>query len=162
MNINPAQIRAIRGLITKKDREHIASQAGKSVRTIEAVLSCDRVNDEIERAVVRVASMNLAKLARVISTIEAQNILPITLEQYTTIKNSPQWANDERYQRYNDIYLRLCHRTFSELDDLWQILKSDYRDIITSAIYCCDLLCRLTGVDENAAIKFYNGSILDF
>jgi hypothetical protein len=47
MNVSNAQIKALRVLISKEDKQQIATQLGNSVRTIEAVLSCDRTNDEI-------------------------------------------------------------------------------------------------------------------
>lgn len=162
MNINTEQIKAIRGVISKKDREFIAQQTQMSVRTIESVLNCDRTNDNIESWIFRVAKINVSKLSRILITIQSQNLLPITIEQYQAAKTGGSWANSEIYQRYNDIYIRLCHSTYNEVEDVWSILKSEYRDIIPFSEYCCDLLIRLTGVNDNAAIKFYNSSISDF
>jgi len=162
MNINPEQMKAIRVVISKKDREYIALQTQKSIRTIESVLNCDRTNDDIESWIFRVAKMNVAKLSRILTTVQSQNLLPITLDQYQSAKKAGSWSNSEIYQRYNDIYLRLCHSTYNEIEEVWSIIKSEYRDIIPFSEYCCDLLIRLTGVNENAAIKFYNSSISDF
>ena len=162
MNINQSQMKAIRGLISKEDREYIAQQTQKSVRTIEAVLNCDRINDDIECVIFRVAKMNLAKLSRILLTIQSQNLLPVTIDQLNTAKTGSSWSNNEIFQRYNDIYIRLCHATYHEVEEVWTELKANYRDIIPYSEYCCDLLIRLTGVNENAAIKFYNSSILDF
>ena len=155
-------MKGIRGLISKKDREYIALQTQKSVRTIESVLNCDRTNSDIESWIFRVAKMNVSKLSRILTTIQSQNLLPIKIEQYLAAKTGGSWSNSEIYQRYNDIYLRLCHSTYNEIEDLWPILKSEYRDIIPFSEYCCDLLIRLTGVNDNTAIKFYNSSISDF
>lgn len=162
MNINPEQMKAIRAVISKKDREYIALQTQKSIRTIESVLNCDRTNDDIESCIFRVAKMNVAKLSRILITIQSQNLLPITIEQYQAAKAGGSWSNSEIYQRYNDVYLRLCHSIYNEIYDVWSILRSEYRDIIPFSEYCCDLMIRLTGVNENAAIKFYNSSISDF
>lgn len=162
MNINPAQMKAVRGLINKEDKERLSTQLNKSVRTIEAVMSCERVNDEIERAIFSKAKMNLAKLSQTLTTIEAQNLLPIDIQYFKKLKASPQWTNDETYQRYNDIYIRLCHYTFDDVPDLWSMLKNDFRDIIPHSAYCCDLISRLTGVNEETAINYYNNSIVDF
>ncbi len=162
MNINPTQTKTIRSLISKKDKEHLAIKLGKSARTIEAVLNCQRTNDEIERAIFNVAKMNLAKLNQTITTIEAQNLLPINIQYFKQLKSCSSWTNDETYQRYNDIYIRLCHYTFDDVSELWSNLKKNFRDIIPHSIYCCDLIARLTGVNEETAISFYNKSIIDF
>lgn len=162
MNINPEQMKAIRAVISKKDREYIALQTQKSIRTIESVLNCDRTNADIESWIFRVAKMNIAKLSRILTTIQSQNLLPITIEQYLAAKSGGSWSNTETYQRYNDIYIRLCHSTYNEIEDVWSILKKEYRDIIPFSEYCCDLLIRLTGVNETSAIKYYNSSISDF
>ena len=162
MNINSEQMKAIRGIISKKDREYIAQQTQKSKRTIESVLNCDRNNNDIEKVIFRVAKMNIAKLSRTILTIQAQNLLPLSTDQYRMVKSCASWSNNEIFQRYNDIYIRLCHATYHEVEEVWTELKANYRDIIPYSEYCCDLLIRLTGVNEDAAIKFYNSSILDF
>jgi hypothetical protein len=162
MNFNTTQMKTVRAFISKEDREYIAQQTQKSIRTVEAVLNCDRTNDDIEQAIFRVAKMNLAKLSRTLLTVEAQNLLPTTVDQYLAVKAGASWSNNEIYQRYNDIYLRLCYATYNEIDEVWSLIKMEYRDIIPFSAYCCDLLIRLTGINENAAIKFYNNSISDF
>jgi hypothetical protein len=159
MNIHPAQMKAIRALITKEDKQQIALSLNNSVRTIEAVMGCDRANNEIEIALFHTAVQKHAKLSRTIAAIESQNTLPVQLETFIKIKESPVWINDETYQRYNDIYLRLCHFSYTEMSEVWQELKSKYKDIILKGNYCCDLLCRLTGSDENSAVLFYNSNI---
>jgi len=75
MNINPEQMKAIRVVISKKDREYIAQQTQKSIRTVESVLNCDRTNDDIESWIFRVAKMNVAKLSRILTTVQSQNLL---------------------------------------------------------------------------------------
>lgn len=47
MNINPAQMKALRSLLSKEDKQHLSTQTGKSVRLIEAVIGSERVNDQI-------------------------------------------------------------------------------------------------------------------
>jgi type IV secretory pathway VirB6-like protein len=162
MNINPAQMKALRSLLSKEDKQHLSTKTGKSVRLIEAVIGSERVNDEVEQAIFARARMNLAKLSQTITTIESQNLLAINIEYFQKVKSSAQWTNDDTYRRYNDIYIRLCHYTFSDIPDLWSILKNDYRDIIPHSAYCCDLIARLTGVDEKTVVRFYNQSITDF
>ena len=152
-------MKAIRPLISKLDKEAIASKLENSVRTVEAVMNCDRNNDDIEKELLRVALMNHAHLSRVLAAIQNQNMLTVSLDDLITIKNSPQWVNDEYYQRYNDIFLRLCHYDYSEMEELWKDFKASYIDVIMHSYYCCDLICRLCGVDEKTAINFYNSNI---
>jgi hypothetical protein len=159
MNINSSQIKALRQLITKKDKQTIHECLGNSVRTIEAVMNCDRANNEIEFALFRMAKTNHAKLSRILAAIEAQNKIPIDIESHTIIKESPQWVNDDYYQRYNDIYLQLCSFNFSTMDEIWEQLKNKYQDILLKGNYCCDLIAKLVGVDAKTAINFYNNNI---
>lgn len=158
MNVSIDQIKAIRSLISKKDKEHIAEQLGNSVRTIEAVLNCDRTNDEIEKALFKVAKLRHAHLSRVLAAVENQNQIKIGLEDLRAIKSSPSWANDEYYQRYNDIYIRLCGYDYN-LDELWTEFNTNHKDIIARSYYCCDLMIRLCLVDEKTAVDFYNCKI---
>jgi hypothetical protein len=159
MNISHAQMKAIRGLLSKKDKEVIAMHTGKSVRTIDAVLQFDRVNDQIEASIIQTAKQNLQALANVIADIEAKNVRKVTTEEYRNAKNSNHWSNDYAYGRYLDIYLQLSHIKFTSDNDLWDNIWQNHKDIITTPVYCIDLFVRLLGLEEKHAVSFFNKKI---
>ncbi len=70
MIISEIQMKAIRQLISKADKQQLSLHTQKSVRTIEAVLQSDRINDEIEQAILLTAKQNLFALSNVIRDIE--------------------------------------------------------------------------------------------
>ena len=158
MNITTAQLKALRPLLSKKDKQAIALQSEKSFKTVEAILCGERTNDTVEQCIVQQAKQNYSRLSRIFAAIEIQNLLPTTVDVLISSKNSPSWLNNETYQRYNDIFISLCTNTY-DLGELWEILNDRYKDIIIHSEYCCDLLCRLVGIEEKTAVEFYNSKI---
>lgn len=158
MNITTAQLHSLRRLLNKKDRAEIAEQLLLSERTVEAVLNGNRANDEIEQAAVRKIRQNVAHMTRVLAAVDIQNVLPVSSEELTAYRNSPAWHNDDYYVRYNDIYIRLCGNRW-EIVELWEVLKANYKDILTRGAYCCDLLSRLIGITDKESVNYYNEHI---
>lgn len=156
MNITTAQIKAIRGLLSKEDRKNIGIHTNMSHRTVDAVLQGDRVNDDIEQYSLIVAKQNLAKLSSIIADVEAKNIIKVSLAEFKKYKESAAWSNDNAYKRYLDVYLQLSHNNVKEPDELWGLIWKNYKDIIHNSYYCIDLFVRLLGVTDEIAVEFYN------
>jgi hypothetical protein len=159
MNITTTQLQAIRALISKEDREQIGFHTNKSVRTIEAILQGDRFNDDVEQLTVITAKQNIARLSNIIADIEAKNLTPIKVEEYSKYKESSAWANDISYGRCLDVYLQLSHSNIKEPSELWTLIWQGYKDIIPKSYYCVDLFVRLLGVSAENSVKFYNKKI---
>ncbi len=156
MNITKEQMNAIRRLLSKEDKESIGMHTGKSVRTVDAVLQYDRVNQEIEEAALLVAKQNLDHMANVIADIAAKNTTKVTLEEYRKQKESGGWSNGNAFNRYMDIYLQLTHIKFGTEEELWEHIWASYKDIISNSYYCIDLFTRLLGIGERIAVEFFN------
>ncbi|MCT4638959.1 MAG: hypothetical protein N4A72_14755 [Bacteroidales bacterium] len=159
MNITTTQIKALRKLLSKEDKENIALHTGKSKKTIENILQGDRYNDQVEELVLITAKQNLAKYFNIIADIEAKNIRTISVEEYRKHRQSSVWSKDEFYTRYMDIYLRLVSLKVEDCETLWQTLWKDYKDIIKKPEYCIDLFVRLIGVNDVVATRFYNKEV---
>jgi hypothetical protein len=156
MNITTQQLQAIRVIISKEDRQQIGMHTKMSIRTVDAILQGDRVNDDIEKYAVIVAKQNIARLSNIITDIESKNILSVEFDEYKKYKDSSSWSNDNSYGRYLDVYLQLSHSKIKEPDELWTLIWQGYKDLISKPYYCVDLFVRLLGLNEENSVKFYN------
>lgn len=73
MNIKSGELKAIRPLIQIEDKKEISSYTGRSIRTIEAVLYEERVNNDIEEQLFKVARRNVFKLSNLIDIVQDRN-----------------------------------------------------------------------------------------
>lgn len=159
MNITTAQLQEIRILLSKDNKKTIAKTAGKSIRTIEAVLQGDRTNDEIEKLCVKIAKENWTKLGATFSKIESKNLNEtLSIEEFQKLKEN-QVTSGEEYNRFMDVYLDLVHVKFQSEDELWEHLSNIHPDIIGRAYWCINLFIRLLGISEERAVTYYNSKI---
>ena len=157
MQATNQQIRALRQLLSKKDKENIANQAKMSIRTIEAILQGDRRNDKIESLILEYAEGNLIELQHIIQDIKSKNRdYFITEKGYQKKVNSPGWAQGHNYLRHIDIYLRLSHLKFNSLEDLWATIIEKHKDLIHLDYYCVEVIKRTMGITAKEAVSFYN------
>ncbi|PKP09880.1 MAG: hypothetical protein CVU09_09630 [Bacteroidetes bacterium HGW-Bacteroidetes-4] len=162
MIISEIQMKAIRQLISKADKQQLSLHTQKSVRTIEAVLQSDRMNDEIEQAILLTAKQNLFALSNVIQDIEAKNTVKASLPEFRKYRSSATWNQGGEYSRYLDIYLQLTHLKLSGMEELWDVVWKDYKDLITKPYYCIYLFVRLLGVEDKEALSFFNKKLQNF
>ena len=160
MQATNQQIKALRLLLSKKDKETIADQAKVSIRTVEAILQGDRRNDKVESLILEYAESNLIELQSIIQDIKSKNRdYFITEKGYEKKTSSPGWAQGHNYLRHIDIYLQLSHLKFNSLEDLWMTIKEKHKDLIHLDYYCVDVIKRTMGISVKQAITFYNSKV---
>ena len=159
MNITTTELHAIRSILSKKDKGDIAEQAGKSIRTVEAILQGDRVNDQIERLCYKKAKENWSKLAIIFNNIESKNLSgSVSISEFEKLKQS-QVNTGEDYNYYMDVYLTLVHFSFKNEEELWKHINEHYSLIVTKSYWCILLFSRLLGITDESAVSFYNSKI---
>jgi len=157
MQATNQQIKALRPLLSKNDKETVAQQASVSIRTVEAILQGDRRNDKVESLLLEYAESNLVELQSIIQDIKAKNRdYFITEKGYEKKVSSPGWAQGHNYLRHIDIYLQLSHLKFNSLDDLWTTLTEKHRDLIHLDYYCVAVIKRVMGIPVKEAVVYYN------
>jgi len=160
MQATNQQIKSLRQLLSKKDKETIAQQAKVSIRTVEAILQGDRRNDKVESLLLEYVESNLVELQSIIQDIKAKNRdYFITEKGYQKQVSSPGWAQGHNYLRHIDIYLQLSYLKFNSIEDLWTIIKEKHKDLIHLDYYCVDVIKRTMGISIKEAIAFYNSKI---
>jgi len=92
MNIRNNELKALRTLITKDMRKAIANKTGKAERTVEAVLNCQRQNDDIEKLVIKQVETTLAELLLMLDNVKGRNIDEISIEGYFKAKEDTLWT----------------------------------------------------------------------
>ncbi len=156
MKISIPQLNALKHLIRVKERESIATQVKMSRRTVDAVLQGDRVNDEIEKELVKYAMRSISNLNNLIAEIESNNFIEIDISDYSKHKESSAWVNHPIYTRYMDAYIEMSNFTYTSICDVWHKILNNYKDIIPHGNYCIRLMQRLIGVNDKTAVDFYN------
>lgn len=154
MNITTNELKQIRLLISKNDKQDIAKTLNLSERTIEAVINGQRVNHNIEKAVVKRAEIIISKLLLTLDKIKAKNIPDkITIEQYNSDKENALWTYGRAYLRYMDIYLQYSHIKFNSPEELYDKIRMECADIMQYQQYVIDIAVRLLGITPENAIK---------
>jgi len=155
MNIRNNELKALRTLITKDMRKAIANKTGKAERTVEAVLNCQRQNDDIEKLVIKQVETTLAELLLMLDNVKGRNIDEISIEGYFKAKEDTLWTYGRTYLRYIDIYLQLCHLNLKEADEVFTKIKTQYADITAYPYYVIDIAVRLIGITPELAFNIY-------
>ncbi|MCT4613574.1 MAG: hypothetical protein N4A49_01715 [Marinifilaceae bacterium] len=159
MNISTFELQELRRVLSKKDKEDIAQQVGKSFRLVTAVLQGDRTNDEVEQLILDTARSNTYKLLKTLNIINSRNqTLKLNYKQYKSFKESMPRTGEE-YCKFMDIYLQLVNINFFNTREIILYLKSNFVDFYYKNCWTAYLLERLLGVHEKEAYKEYNKSL---
>lgn len=156
MELTTSHLKAISTLLDTSDRAAVAAQTGTSPNTVKAVLGGRRRTQKIEEALVLFARDKITELDKLITDIETNNILPISVQDYNTYRNGTAFSHGRFHARYLDVYLELCHLELGDMENNWGIISDKYKDIIPQRVYCIALLVRLIGVSDIEAVTFYN------
>lgn len=90
MNLDNNDLKLLRGLLSKEDRDLIASNFEISRRTIDAILQGDRYNNQVEIQVLNTAILNFSTIQEKLKRIITKN--PNILDTKTTdcVGGAPQ------------------------------------------------------------------------
>ena len=159
MNVSKSDIEAIRVLLSKEDRELIAELSGNSIRTVQAVLQNQRSTDIVQKIAIQVALKKWNTIGQTLNIIQQNNKEFANINDLREAKSSTAWARTREYNRYIDIYLQLTAIKWTDINELWKKLKTDFSDILQFQYYSIDLLTRLMGINEKTAINYFNQNI---
>lgn len=159
MNISKIQMDAIASLLTKEDKQVIATKAGNSLRTVESVLLYQRHTETIQKLAFQTALAKWDDIGKQLNSIALNNPEKfITLKEFRKQKESALWTQAREYFRYLDVYLQLSNYEYKNVNELWEKIKAEYSDVIQLQAYCIDLIARVCGITDELALKFYNSN----